>query len=128
MRESQEHRTPPKPLFDSVPEAPDPTPTSVRAGRTVSATLLFGWPWALLAAVTTLRATNATLVSTCSSSWWGFFLCSSTAYPLIFVVSTLVSRSALRARALALAVFAAWAPALGMLYVTWKSEMFTRVF
>jgi hypothetical protein len=114
-------------LPDTEPAPPDTTPLPVKIGRTLAATLLLPWPWALLASVMTLRSASGPLWQTCISGWVGLFACTSAAYPLLFLLSTVVSRLALRANAVALAVFAAWTPVLGMLYVAWGAGVFDAV-
>ncbi len=111
---------------DSEPAPQDTTPRSVGIGRTVSATLLLPWPFALLASVLALENSSGSLWQSCTSGWFGLFTCSSAAYPLLFLLSTVTSRLALHGKAIALAVFAAWTPFVGILYVAWRAGVFAR--
>jgi hypothetical protein len=134
MREYSAHKaqrilSPTMVLFpDNLPTPEDTTPLSVRIGRTLSATLLLPWPFALLAAVMSLGDASGSLWERCSSGWLGLFACTSAAYPLLFLLSTVVSRLALKAKAVALAVFAAWTPVVGMVYLAWGAGFFARVY
>lgn len=112
---------------DNLPAPEDATPISVKTGRTLSATLLLPWPFALLAAVMSLEDAGGSLWQSCTSGWPGLFSCTAAAYPLLFLLSTVVSRLALKAKAVALAVFAAWMPVVGMLYLAWGAGLFARV-
>lgn len=112
---------------DTEPAPQDTTPRSVKIGRTLSATLLLPWPFALLASVMSLGSSGGPLWQTCTSGWFGLFACTSAAYPLLFLLSTVVSRLALKANAVALAVFAAWTPVVGMLYLAWGAGLFASL-
>jgi len=109
---------------DTEPAPPDTTPLSVRIGRTLAATLLLPWPFMLLASTMSLRESSDSLWQQCTAGWSGLFACSSAAYPLLLLGSTVVSRLALKAKAVALAVFAAWAPVVGMVYLAWGAGIF----
>lgn len=109
---------------DNEPAPPDPTPLSVKIGRTLSATLLLPWPFALLASVMSLGASSGSLWQTCTSGWFGLFACTTGGYPLLFLLSTLVSRLALKGKAIALAVFAAWTPVTVTVYLAWQVGVF----
>lgn len=109
---------------DTEPAPPDTTPLSVKIGRTLSATLLLPWPFFLLASVMTLGAASGSLWQTCTSGWVGLFACTTAGYPALFLLATIVSRLALKGKAIALAVFAAWTPVTVTLYLAWGAGVF----
>lgn len=112
---------------DNEPAPPDTTPASVKVGRTLSTALLAPWPFALLASVTALGGSTDGLWQKCTDGWLGLFYCAAAGYPLLFLGSTLISRIAIKGKAIALAVFAAWAPFVGMMYIAWSAGLFRRM-
>lgn len=112
-------------LPDTEPAPPDTTPLSVKIGRTMSATLLLPWPLALLASVMSLGNASGTLWQTCTAGWFGLFACTAAGYPVLLLLSSLVSRLALKGGAVALAVLAAWTPVAVTLSLAWKAGVFT---
>ncbi len=113
---------------DNTPAPQDSTPLPVKIGRTLAATLLLPWPFAVLAAVMSLGDASGTLWQSCTAGWLGLFTCTSAAYPLLLLLSTVVSRLALKSNAVALAVFAAWTPVVGIVYLAWGAGFFSRVY
>jgi hypothetical protein len=54
------------------------------------------------------------LLSDCTNSWFGAFLCTSVFYPLLFLAAFLASRTALAPGKLGVAAAFAWSPLLAL--------------
>jgi len=87
-------------------------PRSVTIGRGVSAAVFVIYPFLLLPGVMAIGASTKSLFATCTTSWFGAFLCTTTFYPLVFVLAVLGTRVALRSQRPTLASVLAWSPLL----------------
>lgn len=102
-------------------------PPPVKAGRLFSGIVLVAYPFLLLAGVMSLGSSRGGLLSACTESWFGAFLCTSVFYPLLFLAAFLASRAALgRGRVLVAAAFA-WLPLLALVLTAWPAGVFDQL-
>ena len=89
-------------------------PLSVKAGRGLSSLVFVAYPFLLLAGAMSLGSSTGGLLTDCTESWFGAFLCTSVFYPLVFLLAYLVSRAALGRGKVGVAAAFAWLPLLAL--------------
>ncbi|MCU0975472.1 MAG: hypothetical protein MUC71_04075 [Steroidobacteraceae bacterium] len=87
-------------------------PLPVKAGRVLSSLVFVPYPFLLLAGAMSLGSSRGGLLSACTASWFGAFLCTSVFYPLLFLAAYLASRAALSRGRIGLAAAFSWLPLL----------------
>jgi hypothetical protein len=89
-------------------------PVPVKAGRILSSLVFVAYPFLLLAGAMSLGSASQGLLSVCTGSWFGAFLCTGVFYPLVFLVGYIASRVALGRGKVGLAAAFAWFPLLAL--------------
>jgi len=103
-------------------------PLPVKAGRLLSSLVFVAYPFLLLAGAMSLGASSQGLLSDCTDSWFGAFLCTSVFYPLLFLAAFLASRTALARGKLGVAAVLAWSPLLALVLTALPAGVLSEFF